>query len=162
MLIDKANESDLPRLFDVWEKSVRATHDFLGEQAILDLVPLVRQILQTFTPLYCLRDTANQPFAFIGVAEGNIEMLFVHPTHRGSGAGRTLIDFAVTHLEATKVDVNEQNHQAVGFYSKMGFRTVGRSEKDPFGHPYPLLHLVLPKNQDGSSCSLSCELAGLY
>jgi len=41
------------------------------------------------------------------------------------------------------VDVNEQNHQAVGFYARMGFQMVGRSEKDPFGQPYPLLHLAL-------------------
>ncbi|GGY43290.1 acetyltransferase [Pseudoduganella albidiflava] len=144
MPVDKVNENDLPRLFDVWEQSVRATHDFLSEEGIRDLVPLVRQILQKFAPLYCLRDTANQPFAFIGVADGNIEMLFVHPEHRGGGAGRTLIHFAVSHLNATKVDVNEQNHQAVGFYARMGFRMVGRSEKDPFGQPYPLLHLALP------------------
>ena len=142
--IDQATAVDTPRLFEVWEASVRATHDFLDEDAIAALVPLVRDLLATFAPLYCLRDSSGAPYAFIGVADGNIEMLFVHPGHRGDGAGRTLTEFAIGTLGATKVDVNEQNGQAVGFYSHMGFRQAGRSECDPFGHPYPILHLELP------------------
>jgi putative acetyltransferase len=143
MMIDKASPADVPRLFEVWEASVRATHDFLSEEAIATLVPLVRDLLGTFTPLYCLRDGTGAPYAFLGVADGNIEMLFVHPDHRGTGAGRALTQFAIGTLGATKVDVNEQNGQAVGFYARMGFSQVARSERDPFGHPYPILHLAL-------------------
>jgi putative acetyltransferase len=144
MPIDKATAADTSRLFAVWEASVRATHDFLTEEAIAMLVPLVRDLLGTFSPLYCLRDGTGAPYAFIGVADGNIEMLFVHPDRRGGGAGRALTRFAIDTLGATKVDVNEQNGQAAGFYARMGFRQVGRSERDPFGHPYPILHLALP------------------
>lgn len=143
MQIDKATAADAPRLFEVWEASVRATHDFLSEEAIATLVPLVRELLGTFAPLYCLRDVAGAPYAFIGVADGNIEMLFVHPDRRGGGAGRALTTFAIGTLGATRVDVNEQNAQAAGFYARMGFRQVGRSARDPFGHPYPILHLEL-------------------
>ena len=142
--IDQATAADAPRLFEVWEAAVRATHDFLDEEAIATLVPMVRELLATFAPLYCLRDSSGAPYAFIGVADGNIEMLFVHPAHRGSGAGRTLTAFAIGTLGATKVDVNEQNGQAAGFYAHMGFRQAGRSERDPFGHPFPILHLELP------------------
>ena len=144
MTIEKATAADAPSLFEVWEASVRATHDFLSEEAIAALVPLVRDLLGTFTPLYCLRDAAGAPFAFMGVADGNIEMLFVHPDRRGTGAGRLLTEFAIGTLGATKVDVNEQNGQAAGFYARMGFRQASRSERDPFGHPYPILHLELP------------------
>jgi putative acetyltransferase len=143
MQISQATSADLPRLFEVWEASVRATHDFLGEQGIEQLVPLVRQILGEFSPLYCLRDEDGAVYAFMGAADGAIEMLFVHPSRRGGGAGRHLVEFAVAQLGATKVDVNEQYDQACGFYERMGFRQAGRSEKDPFGNPYPLLHLEL-------------------
>ncbi|TMD66902.1 MAG: GNAT family N-acetyltransferase [Chloroflexi bacterium] len=44
---------------------------------------------------------------------------------------------------ATTVDVNEQNDQALGFYLRMGFVVVGRSELDSNGKPYPLLHMRL-------------------
>jgi putative acetyltransferase len=42
------------------------------------------------------------------------------------------------------VNVNEQNAQAVGFYSRSGFVVVGRSELDDAGRPYPLLHMSKP------------------
>jgi len=143
MQISQATPSDVPRLFEVWEASVRATHHFLGEAGIQQLIPLVRQILGEFSPLYCLRDEQGAVYAFMGVAHGNIEMLFVDPARRGGGAGRALVEFALGDLGAYKVDVNEQNGQAVGFYARMGFVQVGRSEQDPFGNPYPLLHLEL-------------------
>ncbi len=53
------------------------------------------------------------------------------------------MEYAIDICGATTVDVNEQNEQAVGFYQKMGFRVVGRSERDPLGKPYPILHMRL-------------------
>ncbi|QGZ40511.1 putative acetyltransferase [Pseudoduganella flava] len=143
MHISQATPADAPRLFDVWSAAVLATHDFLSEEAYAALVPIVRDVLATFAPLYCLRDSAGAPYAFLGVADGTIEMLFVHPDQHGRGAGRALVDFATRTLGATRVDVNEQNPQAAGFYARMGFRPAGRSERDPFGNPYPILHLEL-------------------
>ncbi|ENH9207696.1 GNAT family N-acetyltransferase, partial [Vibrio vulnificus] len=46
-------------------------------------------------------------------------------------------------LGVTKVDVNEQNPQAVGFYEHMGFKVVSRSPLDDMGKPFPILHMTL-------------------
>ena len=54
-----------------------------------------------------------------------------------------LLERAFRSFDATKVDVNEQNPQAVGFYLHHGFRVVARSETDSTNKPYPLLHLTL-------------------
>jgi len=139
-----ASSDDIPRLFDIWEASVQATHDFLDPDDFLLLVPIVERTLREFTPLHCVRDAAGQACAFMGVSEGTIEMLFVDPQHRGQGAGRALVEFAIATLGATRVDVNEQNGQALGFYERMGFAVQGRSGQDSFGKPYPILHLALP------------------
>ncbi len=144
MPISHAVAADLPHLFEVWESAVRTTHDFLTEDAIAQLAPLVRTMLADFSPLYCLRDSNGAPYAFLGAADAAIEMLFVHPARRGTGAGRTLVEFAIATLGARKVDVNEQNGQATGFYRRLGFVQVDRSAQDPFGNPYPILHLELP------------------
>ena len=53
------------------------------------------------------------------------------------------MDYSIDHLNVTKVDVNEQNEQAVGFYKNYGFETVHRSELDSSGKPYPTLHMEL-------------------
>ncbi|MFN8007669.1 MAG: GNAT family N-acetyltransferase, partial [Terriglobia bacterium] len=125
--ISQASELDLPRLFEVWESSVRATHSFLTQTDIQMLVPLVKQVLAGFSPIYCLRNAEGKVIAFLGVTESKIEMLFVHADYRGAGAGRTLAYYAIQQLGADRVDVNEQNETGVGFYKHLGFRPIGRS-----------------------------------
>lgn len=90
-----------------------------------------------------MRDGAGQVAGFVGVVDGKVEMLFIHPEWRGQGVGRRLLKHAVEALGATRVDVNEQNEQAVGFYQRMGFAVEGRSELDGLGKPFPLLHMRL-------------------
>ena len=70
-------------------------------------------------------------------------MLFIHPGFRGKSIGKTLLDYSINILGVTKVDVNEQNEQAVGFYKHCNFKTIGRSELDSTGKPYPILHMEL-------------------
>lgn len=141
--LSTATEADLPRLFEVWESAVRATHTFLTEEDIRRLSPLVRDGLAAFGTIHCLRDPQGEVFAFLGVYEARIEMLFVHAAHRNQGSGRFLVRHAVDALGATFVDVNEQNVQAIGFYERLGFQTVARSDLDAAGFPFPILHMRL-------------------
>ncbi|MDQ2996063.1 MAG: acetyltransferase [Chloroflexota bacterium] len=135
--------ADFPHLVDVWEASVRATHHFVSETDIQFFKLRVRDVLPQMPHLACVRDDNNQVAGFIAVANGKVDMLFIHPLARRQGAGRRLLNDAVTRFGATTLDVNEHNAQAVGFYLRMGFEVVGRSERDGMGKPYPLLHLRL-------------------
>ena len=147
--ISLAHAADLPRLFDVWHLSVRATHDFLADSDIAFLMPFVRDELARVTAdrlLHVLRDADGVAYAFLCVEHAKIEMLFVHPDQRGSGAGRALLRYAIASLRATAVDVNEHNTQGHGFYRHLGFIEDSRSELDPFGKPFPILHLKLAEN----------------
>ena len=80
---------------------------------------------------------------FMGIAEGNLEMLFIDNKYRGAGIGKKLITYAIDNLQVTKVDVNEQNVQAVGFYEYMGFNIYKRSNLDGEGKEYLILHMQL-------------------
>lgn len=142
-IISRATARDAPRLFQVWESAVRATHVFLSERDIQSLVPFVKAELATFSPIHCLRARNGELYAYLGVADSKIEMLFVHADHQGFGAGRLLTEFAIKKLQAVAVDVNEQNDAAVGFYRYLGFRRIGRSPLDPMGNPFPILHMTL-------------------
>jgi putative acetyltransferase len=54
----------------------------------------------------------------------------VHPSDwRGGGAGRRLLEHAIG-FSGNMAGLNEQNGQALGFYRRMGFEVVGRSERD--------------------------------
>lgn len=72
-------------------------------------------------------------------------MLFVDPVYRGMKIGKTLLDYSIANMDVTKVDVNEQNEQAVGLNKHSGFEVIGRSERDSSGKPYPTLHMELNK-----------------
>lgn len=70
-------------------------------------------------------------------------MLFIDNDFRRTGIGKKLITFAIANLNVSKVDVNEQNTQAVGFYKHAGFKFVKRSAFDEKGKEYPTLHMEL-------------------
>ncbi len=143
--IDYIDRFEYKEVLDVWEASVRATHHFLKEEDIAYFKPLILNTYLDAVELRCYRDENRKIIGFVGVADGNLEMLFIHPAHRGKRIGKTLLEYAINSLKVNKVDVNEQNEQAVGFYKHCGFETIGRSELDASGKPYPILHMELIK-----------------
>lgn len=127
----------------MWEASVRATHHFLKEEDIAFFKPLILNEYLKAGELRGVRDLEGKIIGFLGAAGKNLEMLFIHPEARGMGIGKLLLQYAFQELEVTKVDVNEANEQALGFYQHAGFQVTGRSELDATGKPYPILHMKL-------------------
>ena len=141
--IETPSAADLPRMLEVWEAAVRATHDFLEEHDIQVLKPLlIEQYFPSLT-LTCIRGADGLVAGFLGYAAGKVEMLFVDPQAHGQGIGSRLLQDAVTRLGADRVDVNEQNPRALGFYLAQGFIVDSRSPLDGGGRPFPILHLLL-------------------
>ncbi len=143
MKIRSANISDHEAIIRIWEESVRATHHFLEEGYIETLKPRILHEYLPVVDLFVIEDASGQISGFIGVAEKNIEMLFIDPAHFRMGLGKELMAFAINQLGANKVDVNEQNPDARHFYESIGFKVVNRSPVDGQGAPYPILHMAL-------------------
>lgn len=141
MKIERAAVNDYSRIVNVWESSVKATHHFLKTEDF----EYYKKIMPTdFFPnvdLYILR-VKKRIVGFIGVSEENLEMLFVEEDSIGKGYGKILLNYAIQELNVKRLDVNEQNVQAIGFYEKFGFKIAGRSEKDSMNKDYPILHLI--------------------
>ena len=148
--ISSVHPEDFPRMVEVWEASVRATHHFVSEEDIQLFKTLLLDVFRQTSELACVRDAEGEVAGFVGVTEDDLGMLFIHPACRGHGAGRRLVEHAVSRLGARRLDVNEQNEQAVGFYLRMGFEVAGRSALDGMGKPYPLLHMRL-REPEGSA-----------
>lgn len=145
-MIRKLTKADYEDFLRVWESSVRASHDFLTEDAIAHIRGLLLPELLESVETYGRFDANNNMMGFTGVADRNLEMLFVDPLYFRRGLGKELLQFAEEHLGADHLDVNEQNPRATGFYQSMGYIIVGRSEKDGQGQPFPLLHMEKRKS----------------
>ena len=140
-MIRKIKVTDYPRLMEIWESAVLSTHDFLKEE---DFIYYKGQLPVYFQYVNLLGfEQEGTLIGFMGIAEGNLEMLFIDNNYRGTGVGKKLITYAIDNLQVTKVDVNEQNIQAVGFYKHIGFNIYKRSDLDGEGKAYPILHMQL-------------------
>ncbi|MCX8999182.1 acetyltransferase [Rhizobiaceae bacterium BDR2-2] len=131
---------DADRIMDIWRKAVDDTHAFLTPD---DRAAIERELAAFFpqVELILAIDPSKRPVGFMYLHDGHMEALFVDPDHHGKGVGRKLVQNALALHPALTTDVNEQNVQAVGFYERIGFKRMGRSERDGQGRPYPLLHL---------------------
>ena len=143
MHVRLAQPQDREPLLALWERSVRATHDFLTEDDIASLRPLVAEELASdAVTWWVLASDAADPIGFLGYTTDTIEGLFIDPAHRGTGAGRFLVEHAQRLATGPlAVDVNEQNDAAIRFYGVMGFTIVSRSPTDGAGRPFPLVHM---------------------
>ncbi|REA62657.1 GNAT family N-acetyltransferase [Dyadobacter luteus] len=144
--IEPASVKDYPRLLSIWEAAVRATHDFLQEEHITFYKQQIPGLYFPAVSLFIARGDDKDIAGFLGLTADNIEMLFVDPIHFGKGIGKQLTQFAIAEKGIRKVDVNEQNPQALGFYQRMGFIISSRSQTDAENNPFPILHLELERD----------------
>ena len=139
--VRERTEPLLGQLLRIWEDAVRATHLFLTDAEIMRIREYVPQALGQVTHLVVAEGEAGAPAAFMGVDGERLEMLFLSPAVRGRGLGRRLLQYGIENYGVHEVTVNEQNPQAVGFYTHLGFKAYKRSEQDEEGGPYPLLYM---------------------
>ncbi|WP_164884498.1 GNAT family N-acetyltransferase [Leucobacter muris] len=129
-------------LIEIWRSAVRATHDFLDES---DFARIESHLASDYFPAVTLTvaEKNGRRVGFAGVRDGALEMLFVSDAVRGEGVGSALLAEVIENQAVSKVDVNEQNSGALGFYLSRGFAQIGRSELDGDGRPYPTIHMAL-------------------
>lgn len=143
MIVENVLPEDYAEMLNVWENSVRATHDFITEEDIEFFKPIIIKQAFPAVTLRCIKSNDGSILGFVGIHDSKVEMLFILNKARGQGIGKLLLQYAIEQLGATKVDVNEQNPQAVSFYEHMGFKVVSRSPLDDMGKPFPILHMTL-------------------
>ena len=138
----RASPEQYAQLIQLWEASVRSSHEFLTEKDISDYRLLIHDYYLGQVELYYLWD-GNQILGFIGMLKCHVQLLFVDPSHTGNGIGTLLMEFAINRHRASSVEVNEQNPRALAFYLKLGFEVVDRHPLDAAGKPYPVLSMQL-------------------
>jgi len=139
--VRRATPDESEVLFDIWWRSVCATHTFLSDADLHALAPQVRALGLAQLDTWVLCDVATAPIGFLVMNRQHIEALFIVPEWLRRGAGTVLVRHARSLRGALTVDVNEQNTAALSFYEAVGFSVCGRSQTDGAGRAFPLLHL---------------------
>ena len=139
MIIRRGTPADAPRAFEIWRDAVDATHGFLTPEERADIDTMVAEWLPT-VDLWLVEDM-GRPVGFLVMDGEVIDALFVDPAVHGRGFGTALLDHALSLSPNAVVDASEQATNALPFYEARGFVRTGRSETDPQGRPYPLIHL---------------------
>ncbi|MCD8349160.1 MAG: GNAT family N-acetyltransferase [Planctomycetaceae bacterium] len=140
---------DIPAMTAVWRRSVEASHRFLTPA---DIDMLEQEVEDALAGLdLWVAEAGGRIAGFMAMHGDMVEALFIDADCMGMGLGTRFIAHArdvVGRENPLRVDVNEQNTDAVAFYLAKGFRQIGRSETDGMGRPWPLLHLRLvpPEN----------------
>jgi putative acetyltransferase len=141
MRLRAGGPDDVPRALEIWRAAVDATHGFLVPE---DRAAIDTMVAEDFLPnafLWLAVDGADRALGFLVMEGGMIDALFVDPAVHGSGIGTVLLAHALTLAPHATVDASEQAGNALAFYEARGFVRIGRSETDPQGRPYPLIHL---------------------
>jgi len=125
---------------EIWRRAVDATHHFLMTE---DRVAIEEEVRAFFpaAKFVVACNPQDEPVGFMLMDGAHLEALFIDPDYRGKGVGKALLQSATRKGDVITTDVNEANAEALGFYERMGFQTVGRSRLDGQSRPYPLLHL---------------------
>ena len=139
-MIRAGTAADVPRALEIWRAAVDATHGFLSAEDRTEIDRMVAQDFLPNAPLWLAVDGADRPLGILVMDGEMIDALFVDPAVHGRGIGTALVDHALTLAPNALVDASEQASNAVPFYQSRGFVRTGRSDHDPQGRPYPVIH----------------------
>lgn len=139
-MIRAGTAADVPRALEIWRAAVDATHGFLSAEDRIEIDHMVAEDFLPNVPMWLAIDGSGRPQGFLVMDGEMIDALFVDPAVHGRGIGTALVDHALTLAPNALVDASEQASNAVPFYESRGFVRTGRSETDPQGRPYPVIH----------------------
>ena len=122
---EMTEEEMFERMLEIFEASVRATHDFYTEEDIERHLSMVRNSLSCPCHYFCIDKENGNIVGFVSLIGRYIDMLYVHPDYFSMGYGRELLDIALNEFRADTLCVLEQNTRALEMYKRRGF--VGKN-----------------------------------
>ncbi|GGC75447.1 GNAT family N-acetyltransferase [Enterococcus wangshanyuanii] len=135
-----ATKSDYVLILEIWERSVKATHHFLSEEDVDFYKKIIPESLASVD--LSLWTDEERVVGFSGIDEDELVMLFLDPAFIGKGYGSKILTYLINNDGIKRIDVNTQNKQAKAFYLHHGFTIESEDERDGFGKPYPITHLI--------------------
>lgn len=127
-----APERDLKRLSRIWLDASLLAHPFIGKERLLEQRALIEdQYLPNAETWVACVD--GQSCGFISLLNTFVGGIFVSPDRQGLGIGSQLVAHALHIKGALELEVYTDNHQAIAFYTRLGFEQLSRRSIDDQG-----------------------------
>ncbi len=77
MIVENVLPENYAEMLNVWENSVRATHDFITEEDIEFFKPIIIEQAFPAVALRCVKNDSGSILGFVGIYDSKVEMLFI-------------------------------------------------------------------------------------
>lgn len=124
-------EEDLGAIEEIWLSGNRTAHGFIPDAFFLGHLPMLGELLPQVKVF--IAEEHEDIIGFLGMEDGFILGLFVHPGKQRHGIGRTLLQEAKKQSDALTLKAFVKNERAVAFYHREGFAPVGMEKDETTG-----------------------------
>ncbi|WP_212980632.1 GNAT family N-acetyltransferase [Paenibacillus azoreducens] len=129
MQIRQANQSDYPELRNVFLASRRQSFYWANQEGMA-LEDFDKQTADEYIIL-AEDDGRILGFSSLYLPDDFIHLLFVHPEVSGQGVGKELLSASIEKMNRpARLKCVSENHKALKFYEKNGWKKVVEEEKD--------------------------------
>ena len=125
---EMTEEEMFERMLEIFEASVRATHDFYTEEDIERHLSMVRNSLSCPCHYFCIDKENGNIVGFVSLIGRYIDMLYVHPDYFSMGYGRELLDIALNEFVfLSKIHVRWKCIREEGLWLKGEWKRVKKT-----------------------------------
>ncbi|WKD85795.1 putative N-acetyltransferase YjaB [Polaribacter huanghezhanensis] len=122
-MIRKYNETEIPRLLEIWENAALIAHPFLSDEFHQMVKKAMKEMYLPNSNTWVYEESGNI-LGFIAMLNNEIGGLFVDPNQQSKGIGTALVNHMNQFHDTLEVEVFEENKIGKPFYEKHGFKVI--------------------------------------
>ncbi|WP_294468612.1 GNAT family N-acetyltransferase [uncultured Anaerofustis sp.] len=134
-MIEKLTDKYIDDVMKIWLNENLNAHSFIDENYFINNHDIVKEMIPKAEVYIYKKD--EKVIGFIGLDKGYIAGLFIDDNHKRLGIGSKLIDFAKCNYAQLSLYVFKENHNALNFYLKHGFKIISKEmNEDTYHYEY--------------------------
>ena len=122
-MIRKYNETEIPKLLEIWEAAALIAHPFLTDEFHQMVKKAMKEMYLPNSDTWIYEESGTI-IGFIAMMNNEIGGLFVDPNQQSKGIGTALVKHISQFHDTLEVEVFEKNKIGKPFYEKYGFKVI--------------------------------------
>jgi len=131
-MIRKYKDVDADAIVSTWRAASEVAHPFLTREFLDREADAVRNIYLAFADTW-VTEVDGETVGFVSLVDDEVGGMFLDPRYHGQGYGKAMMDHAIAHKGALRVEVFKRNKIGRAFYDRYGFRGSEEYIHEPTG-----------------------------